>query len=51
MKKLLDDLPPPNLKEETEEHTFVAEKKEKGLIKAVDVKLEEVDVDYEKEQK
>ena len=41
LKKLLDDLPAPNLKEESEEHAFVAEKqKEKGEMKAVDVKLE-----------
>jgi hypothetical protein len=52
LKKLLDELPPPNLKEEQEEHAFVAEKhKEKGDKKAVDVKLEEVDVEYENEQK
>ena len=46
LKTLLDALPPPNMKEENEEHAFVAEKKEKGEMKAVDVKLEEVDVEY-----
>ena len=45
LKQLLNDLPVPNLNEETDEPAFIAEKhKERGEMKAVDVKLEEVDV-------
>lgn len=52
LKELLNKLPPPNLKEKDEEPSFVAEKqKEKGEIKAVNAKLEEVDVGYENESK
>lgn len=52
LKELLDKLPPPDLHEKQEQPAFMAQKQKKhGEVKAVDVKLEEVDVEYEKENK